>query len=474
MFDKSILEKVQTYMPSSTEPSKPPLDLVFSAEDKYYTLATIGERSSTYPVLLFNATPQTTQALGKLAADLAALNLGIPFILSRADAQSEECIAVPSFDAVLNLLKAQKFEEPIALIKDDGTVHSARLYEFYRLCTRPWRISGGCEECTRTDNADTPGEPCPIKAAEESSEDLSDIDVDDLRETLEKAKHPRVGEYAWVSPIYTKTETTNTNRWGWRKRSPAAFQPYIRDIAAHDFAEIDDLRDRQSRAAKTKAKCQRLIKQVCVNCSFKGACDTFHAYQSKRYVAYCTSKTNVKSEQLIEAYAKQYRDAPKEAMAYVLKNVGPLPWRSGSYKLFMSVDLCAENTRIYIKYKTRPRMTAHSFKTFLDAAEYLQKHDKDKNLLQLGEDTRISDTTLALYEMACQYHSSPQRTSGWHSTSYSTRYIEPRYEGVRVVFSDSSGKNELHWSLDMDDIFDGFRYYGRQYLPHLLLREESD
>lgn len=434
----------------------------------------MGGGSTPYPVLLFNTTPQTIQELGVLAGKLAALNLGIPFVLSRVDAQSEECVAMPGFDAVLNLLKAQKFEEPIAFVKNDGTVQAARLYEFYRLCTRPWRISGGCEECTRTNNVDTPGEPCPIKAAEESSEDLSDIDAKELRELLEKAKHPRVGEYEWVSPLYTKTETISTTKWGWKKHTQAAFQPYIRDIAAHDFAEVDDLRDRQSRAAKTKAECQRLIKQVCVNCSFKGSCDEFHAYQSKRYVSYCTSATNVKREQLIEAYAKRYRNAPKEAMAYVLKNVGPLPWRDGKYKIFMSVDLCAESTRIYIKYKTRPRMTAHSFKTFLDAAEYLRTHDKNNNLLQFDEGTRISDMTLALYEMACQYHSSPLRTGGWHKTSYSTRYIEPRYESVRVVFSDSSETRELYWSLDINDIFDGFRYYGRQYLPQNLLREESD
>jgi hypothetical protein len=114
------------------------------------------------------------------------------------------------------------------------------------------------------------------------------------------------------------------------------------------------------------------------------------------------------------------------------------------------------------------------FKTFLDAAEYLQKHDKDKNLLQPEDCAPISDTTLALYEMTCQYNYSPTRNSGWHSTSYSTRYTQPRYDSVRVVYSDSSERGELYWSLDINDIFDGFRYYGRQHIPMHLLNRESD
>jgi hypothetical protein len=453
---------------------KKPLDVVFSAEDKYYTLATAGSVQNPYPALLFNSSAQTTEELGRRAAELAALKLEIPFVLCRADSISEECVAVPSFDMVLNLLKDQKLDEPIALINADGTIHAARLYEFYRLCTRPWRISGGCEECIRTHNADTPGEPCPIKAAQESPDDLSDIDADDLREILEKAKHPPIGEHKWVSPIYTKTDTITRTKWGTRTERRAAFQPYIRDISAHDFAEIDDLRDRQSRAAKTKAKCQRLIKQVCVSCSLKKSCDSFNSYRSKRYVAHCNSATNVTSEQLIAAYANRYKDFPKESMAYVLKNVGDLPWRSNRYKLIMSVDLCAESTRINIRFKTRPRMTMRYFKTFLDAAEYLQKHDKDKNLLQPEDCAPISDTTLALYEMTCQYNYSPTRNSGWHSTSYSTRYTQPRYDSVRVVYSDSSERGELYGPLDINDIFDGFRYYGRQHIPMHLLNRESD
>jgi hypothetical protein len=176
----------------------------------------------------------------------------------------------------------------------------------------------------------------------------------------------------------------------------------------------------------------------------------------------------------MKVYAERYTNFPKETMAYVLKNVGPLPWRHDRYKLFMSVDLCGESTRIFIKYKTRPRATVQSFKTFLDAAEYLQKRDKNKDLLQIEDCSPISDTTLALYEMACQYNTSPTRRAGWVKTSYSTRYIEPRYDSVRVVFSNSSEKDELYWKLDIDDIFDGFRYYGRQHLPLYLLRKDSD
>jgi len=453
---------------------KKPLDVVFSAEDKLYTLATVGNRSSTYPALLFNSSAETTEELGKRAAELAALGLNIPFVLCRADSNVEECVAVPSFDIVLNLLKDQKLNEPVAFINADGTVYAARLYEFYRLCTRPWRISGGCEECIKTNNRETPGEPCPIKAAQESPDDLSDIDVDDFRETLKKAKHPPIGEYRWVSPMYTKTDSFVKNSWGRHKERPAAFQPYIRDVSVHDFSVVDEFRERQCQAAQTKAKIQRLIKQVCATCTLKSACDKHHQYNTKRYVAYCNSATHVKGEQLIAAYADRYKDFPKESMSYVLKNVGPLPWRHDRHKLFMSVDLDATSPRISIRHKTSPRHATHRFKSFQEAEEYLRKHDKEKSLYQPDEGVIISDMTLALYEMSCQYNSSPRRNSGWHSTSYSTRYIEPRYESVRIVFSNSSERDELYWSLDVNDIFDGFRYYGHQHIPRYWFPDQLD
>lgn len=460
---------MELYKPNSLEPSPTtPSD----SEEKFYTLAKTSDHyNDNDPVLLFNTSPKTSEDLYKLATNVAEMKLGIPFVICRTDGNEETGCAMPGVDAALNLLQAQAFDEPIALVTDVGGVYVARAYEFYRHCTRPWRISGGCAECRKVDNANTPGEPCMFKEAEEGTDSMLVVDVDDLRGILEKAKHPPAGEYQWVSPLYTKVDQTINNH-GWNRKKSGAFTPYIRGVESHSFDNIDELRERQCASARTKAAVQKKIKTVCSTCTFKPACDSYHKHHGKMYVKYCNQATEVSSDKIIEAYVKQYKDIPRDLISYVLCNTGPLPWRYNRYKLFLSVDLSGSSTHIDVRFKTSPSHKVETFRTFQEAAAYLQRKDA-KNQDLYTPSTPISNTALAIYEMACQYSSSPVRTGPWRSTSYSTRFIKPAYRGVEMTFSASGGKTELYWTLSMNDIFDGFRHYGHQRIPHYLLNHSD-
>jgi hypothetical protein len=464
MFDKSTLEKVPTYSPSSSEPKKT-IDEVSQEPENLYTIA---EEEDNSPALLFTTSPQTLEEMWYRAKAIADLKTPNPWIISRI-AGTDQGVAIPAFNYVLGLMEEQEFDEPIALISPEGEIHVATIYDHYRLCTRPWRVSGGCHECQKANNAEFGGESCIFDLGLYLDKEESDYDALDFRETLENLKHPKLGDSTWISPIYTKPSTYHeVNKYYRysRRNTPGAFAPYLRAIDNHDFSNIENLRERQSSGAKTKAETRRIQKNVCSKCTLKPACDSHHAYQRKTYVNFCRSFTDITAEALIAHYIEPFEGTSRETVSFLLRNCGELPWRYGRYKTILRVELGRYNKpTAYLRRKTQPSSILHTF-TSLGAAEaYLQANDKKERFSRYSTPL-LTDKELALYVLANEYSYSPTGGHGWHQTSYKAYYTCANYGHSTLYFSFNNGRGPLHWSLDFEDIFDGFKYYGRLRTPY--------
>jgi hypothetical protein len=463
MFDTSILEKVPTYTPNSSELSNSTDTIPPTKHDLY----TIAQEEGDAPALLFKTSPKTLDGMWDRAKAVADLKIPVPWVISRV-AGAHESVAVPSYDYVLGLLREQAFNDPIALIHPTGEIKVTRLYDYYRLCTRPWRVSGGCEECMKTNNAEFNGDSCLFELGLKLEKEESDFEATELRERIEALKHPRIGSSTWISPIYTKPDRIPVKRERWRYHRvdaeiSGAFAPYLRSVQDHDFSNIEECQNRQSQAAKTRAKINDLKKNVCARCSYKTYCDNYYKWSSNHHVLHCTCFNDSPREKLIAQYSKLFKGIPRKTLAFVLKNCGELPWRYGVHKVVLKVDYRRYNGfQVTLRSKTHGYNTLHTFPSFEDAEIYLRSYDDRRHLIRYPEKP-LSNFVLALYAIALQIDHSPTRGQGWHKTEYPICYTRANDNYVRVHFRYKSGDGPIYWSLDYTDIYEGFKYYGKQY-----------
>lgn len=371
------------------------------------------------------------------------------------------------------------YNDLMCVISDEGEIIIKTMREFMRECASPRRLSR-CSECIGDDSPFL-GTPCMWANLKYDKD--NDLFAEEWLELLKEQKHPNIGGFKYASPLYTKTldELNDPINKKYRynasyRRSRGGFVPYLRPPEEHSFKNIEELRGRQSAGSKTKAKIRKTIKETCMSCTFKPACDKHcQYYSSKRYVLYCYSFQTVTEEQLQKHYLSRISKIDRKDLTFVANHVGDLPWLHGRYKVFLrlrSSDKEGEGLVVDIRRKTDPSYNAIvKFLSVKEAVTYLKENlAKDDPSWEYQEPVELSDKTAALLMMATDCITTSLRSLRGFSSgrSYSLKMVQPYNWGDRIALSFymSRGKDAPRWTnLKFEDMFDIFRYYGRQTIP---------
>jgi len=352
--------------------------------------------------------------------------------------------------------------------------------EFTYECSSPRRLSP-CSNCIN-DYSDIGGTPCIWQTARQDQD--NDIAAEDWVEILKKKKHPRLGEFNYVSPLYTKTlEGSESNGWQHyqtNNRKRGGFVPYLRPPEDHSFENIEELYERQSAGATTRSRIKTTCKDLCSICTLKTSCDSYHriyGYRSKQYVLTCRSFTRITEKQLQTHYLKQISKINRKDLAFVTNYIGDLDWRHDRFKIFLKLSNSnkkGEGLVVNIRRTTHPSdQYIKQTLSIKEAVSYLKENlTKQHRDWTYHEPEKLSDKTAALLVMATDEITFSQRSwGGWTSgTTYPIKTVKPYNWGNRVELSfyASQGRDAPRWThLEFESMFDIFKYYGNQYLPDI-------
>ena len=370
------------------------------------------------------------------------------------------------------------YNDLMCVITDEGKIVIKTMREFMSECVSPRRLSR-CSECIGDDSPFL-GTPCMWANLEYDPD--NDLFAEEWLELLKEQKYPNIGGFKYVSPLYTKTldELSDPISQKYRYNAPnrhsrSGFVPYLRPPEEHSFKNIATLYERQSEGSKTKAKIKKTIKETCSVCTLKDACDKYRAWvKSKRYVLYCGSFETVTEEQMQKHYLSRISKIDRKDLTFVANHVGDLAWLHGRYKIFLrlrSSDKEGEGLVADIRRKTDPSYNAIvKFLSIKEAVTYLKENLAKYDPFWDQEPVELSDKTAALLMMATDCITTSLRSLRGFSSgrSYSLKMVQPYNWGNRVALSFymSRGNDAPRWTnLKFEDMFDIFRYYGRQTIP---------
>lgn len=444
-------------------------------KNKYwYTIAETDYEDDT-PIIMFNSVPETREEVLKRAIQIRNLNLEVPFVLCRTAKDEDTWAATPYYHYLLKLLSDRALYEPLAVVDEDGDIYVGTVYDVFKTCTLPWRISVDCSDCQTTDTNNVFGNPCVVIGADNHETWMRiypDICAEDVYDKLRQFK-PSMGNSSWLSPAYTQAETAEIkprySRYTHTKRTNRVFAPNLRPIDDHDFdpIEVEENYDRRQEAAKNAANTRKIQRTQCSKCVFLRSCQSFHYGQTKHYISRCNYFTPCRKEQLVEHYIEPYKHIDRRELTYVLRNTGVLSERVKRKLAVLHVELYHGEYNITVKplYPHHGYSRALQLKTLSEAVQFLRSRN-DPPYYSTTTEGLISDETLALYVLACQYRQ-PKEVNSYHGTfSHDVLYLSTRGGSVKIHYQYSKG--EYYYGLYFDDICDGFKHFGHQEVPYNL------
>lgn len=442
-----------------------------------YTVAKMGRKDDT-GLLLFETSLTTRQELYDFAKSLSDLKLERHLYIKVFD---DELTVSTYPDRENSGFAIDSFEDLVGYVSPKGEIKVGTIGEFRRECFSP-RILFGCSNCI-IDHSEIAGETCLFYPRPNYAE--NDLDAEDWIDELKKRKFPDIGNFKYISPHYTKPLTVSTGKRRYSDpRAPVGIAPFIRIPEDHSFEYCEELQERQSASATTKAKIKHTIKTQCVRCTKQEACTLYHRkYSSKRYVLRCGYPETITEEQLQAYYLLKISGIDRKDLAFVSWNQGDLTWKDNRFKLGLRLKACSQKGRELCAVVYHKTYVSHVVETFSieDAATYLKEHYKKEHSEweYHPEYYSLKDRVAALIMMVTEevYRSLPSHGAFGSGTCWPLLHVQPdRYrEKAEAIFHGTRGRPAPRWTTQTyASMFDIYRIYGHQYIPSNARLEESD
>jgi hypothetical protein len=442
-----------------------------------YTVAKMGPRDDT-GLLIFETCLTTRQELYDFAKALSDLKLERHLYIK---VFNDELTVSTYPDLVNSGFATDSFWDLVGYVSPEGEIKIDTIHAFRRECLSP-RVLFGCSNCV-TDHSEFPGDPCLFYPRLNYTE--NDLYAEDWIDELNKRKFPTIGNFKYISPHYTKPLTVSTGRKHYSDpRTPVGIAPFIRISEDHSFEYCEELQERQSASAKTKAKIKHTIKTQCARCTKQEACTLYHGrYNSKQYVLRCGYPETITEEQLQAYYLSKIADINREDLAFVSWKQGELTWKNDRFKLGIRLKACSQKGRELRAVVYHKTYVPHVIETFSieDAAAYLKEHYKQEHpeWKHCPEYYPLKDKAAALIMMVTEevYQSLPSHGAFGAGTRWPLLHVQPdRYrENVEAIFYATRGRPSPRWTTQTyTSMFDIYRYYGHQYIHPNARPEESD
>jgi hypothetical protein len=437
----------------------------------------MGPRDDT-GLLLFESCLTTRQELYDFAKALSELKLERHLYIK---VFNDELTVSTYPDLVNSGFATKSFWDLVGYISPEGEVKVGTIYEFRRECLSP-RILFDCPNCVR-DHSELAGDPCLFYPRPKYVE--NDLDAEDWIDELKKRKFPNIGNFKYISPHYTKPLTVSTGRHKYSDPStPVGIAPFIRIPEDHSFEYCEELQERQSASATTKAKIKHTIKTQCARCTKQEACTRYHRkHASKMYVLRCGYPETITEEQLQAYYLSKIANINREDLAFVSCRQGELSWKNDRFKLGIRLKACSEKGRglkAAVYHKTYVSNVIRTF-SVEDAAAYLKEHFVQENpeWKYYPEYYPLEDKSAALIMMVTEevYRSLPSHGAFGSGTCWPLLHVQPdRYnKSVEAIFHATRGRPAPRWTTQTyTSMFDIYRHYGHQYINPNACPIESD
>jgi len=444
-----------------------------------YTVAKMGPKDDT-GLLIFETCLTTRQELYDFAKSLSDLKLERHLYIKVFNDE----LTVSTYPDLKNSgFATDSFWDLVGYISPEGEIKIGTIHEFRRDCMSP-RVLFGCSNCV-SDSSEFPGDPCLFYPRPKYLE--NDLYAEDWIDELKKRKFPAIGNFKYISPLYTKplTVSTGTHRYRYSEpRTPIGIAPFIRIPEDHSFEYCEELQERQSASATTKAKIKSTIKNQCAHCTKKEVCTLYHGqYKSKQYVLRCGYPETITEEQLQAFYLLKISGIDREDLAFISWHQGNLAWKQDRFKLGIRLKASSERgrgLRAVVYHKTDVSYVIENF-SIETAADYLKENYQREHpeWRHYPEYYPLGDKAAALIMMVTEeVHRSLESHGAFGSgTCWPLLHVQPdRYRvNVEAIFHATQGRPAPRWTTQTyTSMFDVHRYYGHQYIHPNAYPEKSD
>ena len=306
----------------------------------------------------------------------------------------------------------------------DGVFQILEPKKIQDACTLPHKLILGCSECLT--EADNPELHCLVKKMF-----LEEPNLNDARFSVRQWKHLKykIGDYTFVSPTYTASVSNF-----------AAREQRVNNI---DFDNIPENIKARKEAAQARGKVAVFRNTECARCLVRRYCD------SAKWCSGPYDKTEKEyTQQILENTTVPFTNAQ---IRYLLTNSGELDKRYDRKKSYLSFRYSEGELKFILGHTVTGGETPLSFK----AAKKIISEYMTPSTCKFPITKKLKAQLITLATLT----SSPTFSNGWHSTHYPVRYIEYRYQELRLSFYQPSQSRIAPWVFTADDLPRFFSHY---------------